>query len=64
MILGSEIQRKVGEMGNRIEINGVEYKQPFVCLREATRQEYLDCCKDLGSDENPLNKFYYKVSTD
>jgi len=70
-IIRSHTKREIGYRGNfllPLELRPPE-KQPYVVLREATKEEFLAWCIYQGHDKNDprmceYRPYYYEVSID
>ena len=70
MIIGSYVKLPIGCYGkvkitdNRGQIDHTW--RPIIVVREATRDEYLEQCRELDAVPNAANddEFFYKVLTD
>lgn len=70
MIIGSYVKLDVG-MQARVKLTDnkgevMSHWQNIIIVREATRDEYLAQCEELGGKPNPPNQeeYFYKVLTD
>lgn len=71
IVLGSMIPLKIGERSNRgaRDVHGNWHPVCHRVVREATKAEWLECCRAYGKDFDPADPFidypyHYRVQMD